>query len=301
MRALRGLGGALVAVAMGFAAVAQERNPPGTVEVAVRPFGRYEASLEAETHGYHTTKTYPYLSEIVRAGGQWARGNVGCAVPYYTVVCYGADGKAIHGPTYFEDNCVLIREKRCRYRTEFRAPPGAVKAVLAWKCPDKRDTLTVENAAIVEVKGAKTLNINPEFANGPNDWSGWSLGSNNDILPDPLNPGKYMMVCGNRFHGGSTWTGWIPVEPGKRYRLEYNFQQTPDLTDGRSRVLFMTYADARKSSGGWTGTLKKELAGGKTPKDGSYSFVVPEGIHCIRSLIENTVVRRYALSEEVAK
>lgn len=288
---------AICSLAFAFTGLAADNS----VEVPVRPYGRYEASLEAETHGYHTTKAYPYLAEIGRVGGQWSRSNAGCPVPYYTVVCYGADGKAIAGPAYFDDNRVLIREKRRRYRTEFRAPPGAARAVLAWHCPDRRDTLTVEKATISEVKGATTLNVNPDFARGPDDWSGWWKGANNDILPDPLNPGRYMMVCGNRFGGGSTWTEWIPVTPGRRYRLEYNLQRTPDLVEGRSRVLFMTYADERKSSGAWTGTLKKELAGGKEPKDGSYSFVVPDGIHCIRSLIENTVVRRYALCEEEPK
>lgn len=287
----------VVALAGAAAFVASAR---AEVSLPVREYARYEASLEAETHGLHTLENDPSVAEI-RREGTWGRGYVGCNVPFYTVVCYNADGKPIAGPEYFFDNAVLIREKRRRYRSEFRAPPGAVKAVLAWRCPDKRDTLVVTNAAIVEVKNPKTVNVNPEFANGPDDWSGWTMGCNNDILPDPLNPGKYMMVCGNRFHGGSTWTGWMPVTPGKRYRLEYNFQLTPGLRDGRSRVLFMTYQDEKKSSAGWTGTLKKELSGGRNPKDGTYSFVVPEGVRCIRSLIENTVVRRYAMYEEESK
>lgn len=288
---------AICSLAFAFTGLAADNS----VEVPVRPYGRYVASLEAETHGYHTTKTYPYLAEIDRVGGRWARSNAGCPVPYYTVVCHGADGKPIVGPEYFADNRVLIREKRRRYRTEFRAPPGAVRAVLSWHCPDRRDKLIVGNAAISEAKGMTAININPDFAGGPNDWSGWKKGPNNDILPDPLNPGKYMLVCGNRFDGGSTWTEWIPVTPGRRYLLKYNFQRTPEIVNGRSRVLFITYADERKSSGNWTGMLKKELSGGKDPKDGSYSFVVPEGIYCIRSLIENTVIRKYALFEEDPK
>lgn len=262
------------------------------------PLKRYEVEFTATVSGEHVLDKDPSLAELpMIASGSWWRGEYGAPVPYWNVVAYDKNGKSL-GDQLDPAWTILVNPGSKRITGEFIASPDAARVELVMNVPDPKDTVKTSDAAIRPVKSPAVLNVNPSFTRGSSDYSGWGGAALREIRPDPANPGRHLLAVGGKFGGAGAWCEMVPLEPGKKYRVDWNLQRNTEVPMAGARVVFMLFKDHSRSPVRWEKSLQKVLMPGNTPKSGSFTFVSPENIVRMQGLFENVLVRNFAVTEE---
>jgi len=180
-----------------------------TVEFTIVPRTRYMLSYTWETTGWTDRAAKP-LGAWGVFSNRWYEG------PMQEIEFFGSEGKDRKGPRNrrFQP---LLPGTSGRWQHEFYAPAGQVKMALTVADNKKKGfTVKLSDIRLEEVKDAPTVNVNPDFALGPCNYSGIG-GVNGDgavLLKNPQG--------GNSFYGAMSFnTEATPIEGGAKYRLEY--------------------------------------------------------------------------------
>ncbi len=260
-----------------------------TLPFPAKGLERFILSFRAQVKGPHVIEENPHYDKLFFFS-EWHRGRQGQPLASWKIVFRGKDGKIVRSAANFDQFFTAIMSNQMRtYCEEFYTPPETASIEVVFKNANKEDALLVEYLKFTKAESTLTLNINPEFTLGKDNYSGWNTGRNYRIAENPDAPGKFCLRAGTANADGNIRGDGIPVTPGDNIRLEYKMKKT-DGVAGNARLVIFTYKDNLLRDDCQTGQLSRVFGIGSKTAEGKYAFVVPEGITVLRPYLENATV-----------
>lgn len=262
--------------------------PAGALhQVATLPFPakggeRYRLTFLAQIQGPHVIEENPQYERLFFFS-PWTRKRLGQPLAAWEIVFRDRKRQIVTpAKTFLQFFNVVMSSRKRGYCEEFHTPAGTASIEVVFRNANKEDALLIEDLKFTRIESAPTLNINPDFSLGKDNYSGWNGADKARIVPSPDAPGKFLLNAANT---GVIGDG-IPVKAGDSIRLEYRMKKSEDAK-GNARMQIFTYKDNLLRADCRTGQLARTFFFGPRMTEGNYSFVVPEGITLLRPYLEN--------------
>lgn len=260
-----------------------------TLPFPAKDLERVLLSFRARIKGPHVIEENPQYDRLFFLS-EWHRRNQGQPLACWSVIFRNREGKIVKPAANFSQFFTAVMSSEMKtYREEFHTPPETATVEVVFKNANKEDALLIEDLKFTKEDAAPTLNVNPEFAFGKDNYSGWNVGNNYRITDNPESPGKFRLQAGTANADGYARGDGIPVTPGENIRLEYKMKKT-DGIEKNARLVIFTYKDNLLRDDCQTGQLSRVFGVGSKTTEGKYSFVVPDGITLLRPYLQNATV-----------
>lgn len=250
--------------------------PPVPVEAGVK----YRLSLNARLVGPDTLAENPQLAHLFFRHDKSAAGK---ALPGWGFRFGAADGRECSRrlPLF---HTVIMHDDWRTYTETFYAPPGAVRVQLLLGNRKNPDNMLQVGQVRLERIDDGCLNIQPDFADGPEDYSGYNYGVAQRLVPHP--EGGWRLDVRDGWFSGDPF----PVTAGQEYRLTVQLETADQI--GRLS-LHLLDSDLAKA-GVLKQTIRQASAGRRVHR---LDFVVPEGAAWLRLVGSGGFFERIAVQK----
>ena len=254
-----------------------------SLPVKVEPLTRYRLDFEARVDGPHVVEEVPMYQSLFFET-HWWKAKKGRQLASWRILFLDSRGNQIN-PGFDPFFNTIMTQRLRPYSEEFRTPPGCVNVVFAFDNANPEDALSVGGVTLTTIENPPTVNINPDFSLGADNYSGLNDLKRGRLIPDPSRPGKFFLDF-TGLGGGGGRGDFIPVNPGERYRIEYKFQRSPSIADGSARLIVFYYRTFEQRGDSASGQVSHVFSAGAKMSEGQYAFVVPEQMRFMRPYFE---------------
>lgn len=241
---------------------------------------KYRLSLQARLEGPDTLSENPQLSYLFF---HYDKAAAGKTLPGWGFRFSDADGRECSRRLPFFHTAVMHHDWRT-YTETFYAPPGAVRVQLLLGNRKNPDNVLQVGQVRLERVNDGCLNIQPDFADGPEDYSGYNYGVRQRLVPHP--DGGWRLDVRDGWFSGDPF----PVTAGAEYRLTVQLE----TIDKIGRLSLHLLDPAQGKAGVLKQTIRQSAPGRRTHL---LDFVVPDGAAWLRlvgsgGFFERIVVQR---------
>ena len=246
---------------------------PGTAfgfnmkQVNVEPNTMYKLVISAEVEGPDTIEDVPEIAEVLRVSN---KAKMKKPLAGWIVMYFNDKGKhfASEMPTWAS----FCHKGKYEYVHMFYTPPAA-RAIIV-RCNNygnQTNVVKFYKFTLEKVEG-NVRNINPDFAAGAHNCSGYTYGGKLWRIVEEN--GKNLLKCNDSWVMGDP----IPVKPGEKYTFTVTGSRHVK-SHGSARILFLDPGQTFK------GKPTKEVLPFKKGEfeTKSFQFVVPEGVSRLRT------------------
>ena len=252
------------------------------IQVPVEPNTIYKVVISAEVEGPDTVENDPAVIEALRVRD---KRKLGKPLPGWTIMQFNEADK--HFTSELASWASFCRKGKFEYVHLFYTPAAARSIVLRCHNYGNLTNLVKFYKFTLEKVEGDTCNVNPDFAVGAYNWSGYSYGGNLWRIVEEN--GKAILKCNDSWVMGDP----IAVKPGEKYTLTVTGSRPGKLT-ATARVLFLPEGSSFK------GTASKEVISFKKGEfeTQSIQFTVPEGTARLRTSLSRGDFKEVKLIRE---
>lgn len=226
---------------------------------------KYRLSFRARLEGPDTVTENPQLEYLFF---HYDKGVVGKNLPGWGLRFSDAAGQERRRRLPIFHTVVMHREWRT-YTETFYAPPEASQVQVSFSNRKNPDNLLYVDQIRIERLADGCLNINPEFGDGPEDYSGYNYGVRQRLVSNAA--GGWRLDANAGWFSGDP----IPVVPEGEYQLTVQLETVDKI--GRLSLHLLDGAWAK--AGVLQQTIRQSAVGRQTH---CLDFIVPAGVSWLR-------------------